>query len=329
MSADVFLAKSHSWLYEKLTEQAVLDEGDPRLVETRRSADAIIYLDPPWPDADAPDRLRSFGPRDLLRTFVYSQRDVPFAWAPGMYTNFPSSRANAGVAGSFYVTHHHREPGGLAEDLEAARGRPPDLLWSFMGTLANDQVRQRLREIDDPDSFVKDTQQFSDEVRWGWGSTHLAEGRAAFSEYAASLGRSAFVLCPRGIGPGSIRLFEVLQVGRCPVVISDDWLPPPFVDWEACSIRVPEARIHDLPKILREREPQAGSLGRAARLAWEQFFSPERQLQTLLRGCLRLDGSTSRRLELMASSLVDDKSLRRVMRKGKQRLQRLNVHATL
>jgi Exostosin family len=325
MSADVYLARSHTWLHEKLVERALLDDAIAHLVESRRTADVIIYLDPPWPDPNAPDRLRSFRPRDLLHTYVFSQSDLPIPWAPGMYASLTSSRAGAGFTGGFYVAHHHREPDGLFDDLEAARDIETDLLWSFVGTLSNDPLRQSLRGIQEPNGLVQDTQHFSDTVRWGWQSTQRDEGREAFSEYATALGRSSFVLCPRGRGASSIRLFEALQVGRCPVVISNEWLPPPFVDWSSCSIRVPESSVRDLPRILRERETEAKALGGAARQAWERFFSPERQLNTLVQSSLNAESSLPLRLAAFGTSLADPSNARRALRATKQRLRSRTV----
>jgi len=319
MSVDVYLANSHRWLREKLVEHAVLDGSVARIVESRRAADLLIYLEPPWPDPEAPDRFRTFRPRDLLRTFVFSQKDDPVPWAPGVYASVPTSHADSSCfAGGFYVAHHHHGADGIAGDLEAARELEPSALWGFMGTLSNHPVRRRLRDVRDLDGFVLDTQHFSDVVRWGWQSSHRVEGREAFSTYASMLGRSSFVLCPRGYGSSTIRLFEALQVGRCPVVISDDWLPPPFVDWSSCSITVPEARILELPKILRERESEAASLGRQARTVWECFFSPQNRLRTLVDACLTLDVTTSQRLSLLASGPLQPISRRgyRAARRG-------------
>jgi Exostosin family len=321
MSADVYLAKSHLWLHEKLLERAVLGNQVARITESRKQADVIIYLDPPWPDPKAPDRLASFRGRDFGRMCVYSQADVPLAWAPGMYCSLEASRALSGQTGGFYVSHHHRRlDSGFFAGLEAVRDIEKDLLWSFMGTLSNHPVRQRLSQVSDSDSLVRDTQHFSDVVRWGWDSTHSEEGRAAFSDYANLLGRSSFVLCPRGVGASTIRIFEAIQVGRCPVIVSDDWLAPPFVDWDRCSIRVPEARIAELPTILRSREPESQALGREARLVWERFFSPESQLATLVRGCLAIDEDigTRARMELFMHMLADPKSLRRITGQGRR-----------
>ena len=68
------------------------------------------------------------------------------------------------------------------------------------------------------------------------------------------------------------------------MIISDEWLPPPFIDWDRCSLRVPEGRIKDLPNIIRDHEAESEALGREARNVWERFFAPETQLATLIRG---------------------------------------------
>jgi glycosyltransferase involved in cell wall biosynthesis len=293
MAPRVWIANSHRWLYEKLFEQAVIPDEEMRLVESRREADLIVYLEPPWADPDAPDRLRAFSPRDLLRTFVYSQSDFPIPWAPGAYASLPRSHAGPTCAGASYVAYHHRTPGGLAAALDEAREREPDLLWSFVGTAENAPLRERMLALADERGLARDTKQFSDVVRWNWESTHREEGRQAFDGYADVLGRSKFVLCPRGRGASSIRLFEALRVGRCPVIVSDEWLPPALVDWTSCSLQVPESSVARLPELLREREGEAEPLGREARAVWERFYSPEMQLATLIRTCLLLEPSAT------------------------------------
>jgi hypothetical protein len=217
------------------------------------------------------------------------------------------------LAGGFYVAHHHREPGGLGDDLEAARGTDPDLLWSFVGTIENHPLRQQILRLHDSRALVRDTKRFSDTVRWAWMSTHREEGRRAFADYASTLARSKFVICPRGRGASTIRLFEALQVGRCPVIISDDWLPPPFVEWSSCSLRVGESSVGKIPAILRRREHEADELGKRARLVWEQFFSPEQQLATLARACVEMSEriSIATRYLVAARALADPSTARR------------------
>lgn len=324
MGGSVYLANSHGWLYSKLTEHAVLDDVTS-MTEGRRGADVIIYPLPPWPDPEARDRLTRFHWRDLRRVYVFSQHDHAQPWAPGMYASLPRSRARRGFTGGFYVAHHHREPGGLQAHLEAARELEPRMLWSFMGTFSNAAIRQRLAELDDSEGRAIDTQHFSDVVRWHLHDTHRAEGRKAFASYAELLGRSWFVLCPRGYGSSSIRLFEALQVGRCPVIISDEWLPPPFVDWASCAIRVPEGCIEDIPAILRERQHEAAQLGLEARSVWERFFAPEHQLRTIIRSALARDISLMERARGAGSWLVDPATHRQAglhaMRRAKHRVR--------
>ena len=65
------------------------------------------------------------------------------------------------------------------------------------------------------------------------------------------------ILCPRGEGTSSIRLFESLRMGRPPVIISDQWVPPEGPAWDTFSVRIPERRIHTIPDRLTELEHQA------------------------------------------------------------------------
>ena len=65
--------------------------------------------------------------------------------------------------------------------------------------------------------------------------------------YLSTLLDSRFVLCPRGYGTSSYRLFETMRLGRVPVIISDEWVPPLGPSWLNCSIRISEKRVRELP----------------------------------------------------------------------------------
>jgi hypothetical protein len=291
------------------------------MVDSRAEADLIVYPKPYLSDRDAGDRLHEFGPGELLRTCVFSQLDEPFPWAPGMYASLPASYANRGFVGGFYVAQQHHEEGGITSDLEAARSLESDLLWSFVGTTSNHPVRRRLLELRDDRALVRDTQVWSDKIRWRWKSEQRREARGAFSSFAEAMGRSAFVVCPRGRGASSIRLFEALQVGRVPVIVSDDWLPTPFVEWEGCSIRVAEKDVDRLPGLLREREPEAVEMGKRARAEWERHFSLDRQLSTLVRGCLLAAETATNRPLLAARASLRRQALRHGLRRVKDKLR--------
>lgn len=72
------------------------------------------------------------------------------------------------------------------------------------------------------------------------------------SSYDDMIWNSTFGFSPGGSSVGSYRFGEILSTGGIPVV-TQDFVPPlhPEVDWSDCIVVVSEARIIDLPRILR------------------------------------------------------------------------------
>jgi hypothetical protein len=93
--------------------------------------------------------------------------------------------------------------------------------------------------------------------------------------YRGVLGRSRFVLCPRGRGTSSFRLYETLAAGRVPVVISDEWVAPAGPDWDACCLRWPEGETHGLVDLLEERDRDWPSMSAAAVRTYGDYFATE------------------------------------------------------
>jgi hypothetical protein len=91
--------------------------------------------------------------------------------------------------------------------------------------------------------------------------------------YIEEILKARFSLCPRGLSPSSYRLYESMQLGRAPVVISDDWVSPPGPDWDSFAIFIPESKIKSLPKVLESYAKDAERRGRHAQSAWKEFFS--------------------------------------------------------
>ena len=146
----IYLARSHDWLRDMLLANAHLDEGTT-LAESRREADVIVYLSPPWPDPGALDRLARFGRRDFQRMFVFSQSDFPVPWAPGMYASLPASRSKEGLVGGFYVAPNHQG----ADMLDRTGSKRPGISTPISFGASSEPsrtppVRQHLARIDDP-----------------------------------------------------------------------------------------------------------------------------------------------------------------------------------
>ena len=93
---------------------------------------------------------------------------------------------------------------------------------------------------------------------------------------------SKFVLCPRGFGASSIRIFEVMSLGRVPVIISDQWQPSPGIPWEELCVFIPEKDIDRIPTILCYLEGEAQMMGKLAQEAFNKFFAPNVFFEQLL-----------------------------------------------
>lgn len=175
-----------------------------------------------------------------------------------------------------------------------------DFLYSFMGATNTWPTRAELGKLQHPRGFFLDTSSESLPIlRAG-----TDEQRGVFwKRYADIMRRSQFVLCPRGLATSSIRLFETMQMGRVPVILSDEWIPPDGPRWDEFSIRIRESDVMNIPKILEEREKEAAALGLKAREEWERWFSPDVVCNTVVDWCLEIK-RTRRLPEFLSSSLV-------------------------
>lgn len=68
------------------------------------------------------------------------------------------------------------------------------------------------------------------------------------SDYYRILAQSEFMLCPRGYGVTSFRLYEALHCGAVPIYVSDvHWLPyTEFIDWDRIAIIVKPEEVHTI-----------------------------------------------------------------------------------
>ena len=148
-------------------------------------------------------------------------------------------------------------------------------LCSFVGSSRTHASRKQLLDASYTDAFLSDTK---DRRAWEMSGTQKAQYEA---QYLEVLAESHFVLCPRGNGPCSYRLFESMQLGRSPIIIADEWMEIEGIDWNAFSIRIPERDIGRLQPILAARKSESLEMGRIARRVWEEHLAPAASLRTL------------------------------------------------
>ena len=157
-----------------------------------------------------------------------------------------------------------------------------EYLFSFIGASRTSLVREKIFNLSCDDCYLLDT---SDKNSW----EIFGEDREEyFKKYADICYKSKFILCPRGIGPNSYRLYETLKMGIVPVIISDEWIPQNGPNWQDFSICVKEKDIDSIPEILKENEARYLEMGQLARRAWEDYFSEDKQFHYLVEACSRL-----------------------------------------
>lgn len=221
--------------------------------------------------------------RHFGKCVVFNCDDYPSPIIGGLCASWPCRETTPGLAKGW--CYHHPNAAEVALQRQPWPGRPK-YLWSFCGSAATAPVRGQLINIRDSEGFCENTSQQSLPNLMGIASQAAQE--QFVNKYVSLLANSAFVVCPRGRGPSSMRLFEAMRAGRAPVIISDDWTPAPFVAWERCSLRLPEAEIGRLPEFLREHRADAQTLGQRANEEWNRVFGPAGLFHYTVDACLTL-----------------------------------------
>lgn len=99
-------------------------------------------------------------------------------------------------------------------------------------------------------------------------------------EYLRHLFSSDYILCVRGAGNFSIRLFETLAAGRVPVIVDTDLALPcaDVVDWQRLGVWIPIGEIDRIDEVVARSHAGDGTEGfeqrqRAARAAFVDVLS--------------------------------------------------------
>lgn len=237
-------------------------------------ADVILFVDNNFLDTHLGQwHLKSLRAHPLVRRFpekifVFDQRDYSWDSFPGIYLNLPrhnfDTRRQRAYSYPLFDDEKHQGP----------ETRDPDLLFSFVGMVSH-RCRRPLLQLQHERAIVSESKInfFQDTAKQPADySQQLGSQRAIFEELMA---RSKFVLCPRGYGASSIRLYETLRAGRVPVIISDDWVEPRDPDWSTFSLRITESNFQNIPALLEAREADYLELSRNARAAYENWFADD------------------------------------------------------
>lgn len=229
------------------------------------------------------------------KCFLFCSNFFVIPFLPGVYASIEKRWCSRRTRSGFYL--------GVSEN-EFVQFTPPasDLpyLYSFVGSIGNAAVRRDLATLVDPRFFFQDTSAHYDRILYG--ERKPEEVKAFWRRYAETMQASKFVLCPRGLGPGTVRLFDTMRMGRVPVILSDDWVEPAGPRWNTFSIRIPEKEFARIPALLAAREADAVSMGQLAREQWEEWFSEDVCFHRVVEWCLQI--KSGRRVPEKLASLI-------------------------
>lgn len=230
------------------------------------------------------------------KCFLFDPGDYALPFLPGVYASLRKKYYQAARTRTGYYLRVDENP--YVDFRPSPQHR--QYIASFVGSIENDPVRARFAKFPRASFIVEDTSSFALNMLRGGEE---AERHRFWSHYADVIASAPFALCPRGRGPGSVRLFEVMQMGRVPVIISDEWVYPERVDWRSCSISVPEKAVESIPEVLGDFLSQADAMGQRARQEWEKYYAPSVRFHWLVEDCLEM--RRNRRLpEAIAARLV-------------------------
>lgn len=213
--------------------------------------------------------------------FMFCSNPFVIAFIPGLYTGVERRWKSARIVTGFYVGQPANEFGSFTPPRHDLR-----YLYSFIGAIQNAPVRRWLARLVHPRSSFQDTS--AEFARVLDLKMYAAERRAYHRRYAELTKESKFVLCPRGLSVSTIRVFETMQMGRVPVILSNGWVEPPGPAWEKFAIRVREENYAQLPRILEERESEAVAMGELARREWFEWYADDVVFHRAIECCLAL-----------------------------------------
>ena len=272
-----------------LLRKLMADCKTSRGVEVANPADADLVL---VTGILKKDTFRSLRSNDIWKrypekSFGYAETDNVPAFLHGVYASATRTKGMFGRMQSCgYMAHNawRQNPSPLPLPFYQ---QPTESRFSFVGRRSH-PVRKKLFRSSWPgkDVFISDTtgkyEHFED---------RLQNRQAMQARYWEIMARSKFVLCPRGAGASSIRLFETIRAGIAPVIYSDGWIPATGPHWKQFAIFIPERQISHTYEILKSCESEWEERGKQAAVAYTKWFANDSAWQQLLEAIRKIRSS--------------------------------------
>ena len=257
------------WLERSVspTLSEILHSDYFELTDGPEHADVIIY------ERDDPDYVSQTPEFQKWshKCVIIGEHDRPSYFLPGCYASNQRGLLSKGrIQTMSYIVSQRTVPNPFIKDITDVE--PRRYLYSFKGG-STSWARKKLFKLGlkGDDILVEEANQY---LHWNYEESYETKKQALQKEYADTLQQSYFFLCPRGAGVSSIRLFEVMQAGRVPVIIADEWVPIEGLPWDEFSITIRESSLAEMDSIIRAKKDVAVVFGKKAREVWLQYCAP-------------------------------------------------------
>lgn len=138
-------------------------------------------------------------------------------------------------------------------------------LASFVGSYTSKVRKKMLKSIRNSEDFYISMEEWSPTV-----------GEDRLKNFIEKTSQSIFTLCPRGYGRNSFRIYEAIQLGSIPVIISDSFYLPwqDEIDWNKISLLVGVEELGDIEKKIKSiSKTQIEDMRLMAQSLYKDFFS--------------------------------------------------------
>ena len=250
-------------------------------VERPEDADLILVVDMDEADVFANLRRNPVWRRYPEKSFGIYEGDNPPRFLHGLYSALPRAWTGLGRFQSCGQRMHQLIYPNICPPPNQAWATSKTLLFSFMGR-ASHSVRKRLLGL----SYLKAKEDvvMIDTSAYNHFQAGPNKQRSPWQDdYWPVAQRSKYALCPRGAGTSSsIRLFDMMEAGIAPVIISDVWVPPLGPNWSEFALLVAEKDIGNLYDIVKAHDAEWLVRGQKARNAYEDWFAPQTYWKSLI-----------------------------------------------
>ncbi len=194
------------------------------------------------------------------KIFTINTDDSATGLLRGLYTCLPRSRVIDGIN---TAVSYAQFPNELVFSAKMEKVKPRYLaVWR--GNIKSNRLRSKMLT----------SLGSKDRCRLELTNSWMKFEKDELEKYVDLIRGSKFSICPAGWAPATYRIYESMALGRCPVILADDFVPPKGPDWHEFALFFPENKIDDLHSFLLQHEHLAETLGKKAFEAWQEYFSP-------------------------------------------------------